>query len=469
MHNTPMDFKLARFLADRRRWLRTLAGVTTLLLIGTAAMMMMGRAFRLSSIFLPIIMAAIGMLNAAWWLRADLRLVDLGQSRRTTAVRLVLAGYVAAMCVPLVTSALGLFEWRQMPFPVAMWVQTWHMSLAFIVPIGAIGGAIVWLIHQVRPASAKRQPPTDPPFNASRRTLLQQSLVAAPIVLAGATTASGIRQIGRFERHRRIVSPPGLPDRLRGLTITHLSDFHVGRLFREDGLRRAIDAANQFKSDIVVITGDVVDNSNQVLPETIAALGHLEHRHGLFLCLGNHDLIDDGQEYAECILKAGFPLLLNERRRLHIGGETLQIAGLLWSHRDSQSAMSGPGHKEHAAAALGDAPPDLFTIALAHHPHAFDALAGRGVAITLSGHTHGGQLMLTPPGLPPIGAGNLLFRYIRGFFTRPADGALGSARVLPSDGTVRSPYPMLFVNSGVGHWFPLRVNAPAEIVQLQLV
>jgi predicted MPP superfamily phosphohydrolase len=97
-------------------------------------------------------------------------------------------------------------------------------------------------------------------------------------------------------------------------------------------------------------------------------------------------------------------------------------------------------------------PPDahVFTLALAHHPHAFDALADAGADLTLAGHTHGGQLMVTPPGSAyPIGGGNLLFRYIYGEYRR-GDSAM-------------------YVNSGVGNWFPIRINAPAEIVQIRLV
>ena len=98
---------------------------------------------------------------------------------------------------------------------------------------------------------------------------------------------------------------------------------------------------------------------------------------------------------------------------------------------------------------MAKADPSLFTLALVHHPHAFDALADAGADLTLAGHTHGGQLMLTPQGFPhPVGGG-LLFRYIWGEYRR-GDAAL-------------------YVTSGAGNWFPVRINAPAEIVQIRLV
>jgi predicted MPP superfamily phosphohydrolase len=94
------------------------------------------------------------------------------------------------------------------------------------------------------------------------------------------------------------------------------------------------------------------------------------------------------------------------------------------------------------AAALREA--GAFPIFLAHHPHLFDGAAAAGLPLVLAGHTHGGQLMLSDN----VGVGPLRFRYWSGTYRR------GDAR--------------LFVNNGVGNWFPLRVNAPAEIVKLTL-
>jgi predicted MPP superfamily phosphohydrolase len=92
---------------------------------------------------------------------------------------------------------------------------------------------------------------------------------------------------------------------------------------------------------------------------------------------------------------------------------------------------------------LGKGRPDAFRILLAHHPHAFDPAADMGIPLTLSGHTHGGQIMLTPN----WGAGRV-FKYWSGLYEK--DRA------------------KLVVSNGVGNWFPLRIGAPAEIVHLTL-
>src|SRR5579864_4998980 len=115
--------------------------------------------------------------------------------------------------------------------------------------------------------------------------------------------------------------------------------------------------------------------------------------------------------------------------------------GLRWgaNHGDPR-AMSSRGDQAIANSMeelLQQRNPDAFPILLAHHPHAFDY--AENIPLTLSGHTHGGQMMLTRE----IGFGPAMFRYWSGLYQK-ADRAL-------------------IVSNGVGNWFPLRVQAPAEI------
>jgi hypothetical protein len=88
--------------------------------------------------------------------------------------------------------------------------------------------------------------------------------------------------------------------------------------------------------------------------------------------------------------------------------------------------------------------PDAFPVLLAHHPRAFDAAVEADLPLTLSGHTHGGQLMFDSQ----HGAGPAFFRYWSGLHTR------GRSQMI--------------VSNGVGNWFPIRINAPAEIIHITL-
>jgi hypothetical protein len=282
----------------------------------------------------------------------------------------------------------------------------------------------------------------------SRRGVLTAAVASAPIVIAGGSTALGMYQNGRFDVRRIKMKLPRLPDRLKGLTITQISDVHLGRLIRPHHLPPMIDAVNRLDSDIVVVTGDILDFNTEFLPEAGDMLAQLEHRYGRFSVIGNHDLYHAPDVVVSYLsdIEPGF--LIDRHVRLDIDGEPLQIAGLFWSAR-TQSRPDRPGHAERAENALRGADPNGCTIMLAHHPHAFDTLAERRVDLTLAGHTHGGQIMFTRQGAKrPIGPGNI-FRYIWGKYR------IGQSQ--------------MYVNAGVGNWFPFRLNAPAEIVQIQLV
>src|SRR6202011_4506625 len=138
----------------------------------------------------------------------------------------------------------------------------------------------------------------------------------------------------------------------------------------------------------------------------------------------------------------GIPFLLDESMIVDVRGTQMQLLGLSWTR------VRGEGRDAAISAAvrklLEQRDTDAFPILMAHHPHAFDAAADSGLPLTLSGHTHGGQLMLNEQ----LGFGPALFRYWSGLYTR------GRSK--------------LIVSNGVGNWFPLRVNAPAEIVHLTL-
>jgi len=285
--------------------------------------------------------------------------------------------------------------------------------------------------------------------NPDRRRLLAGVVMAAPMLAVGAAVLVALKQAGQFRVRRVTMSLPRLPERLKGLTITHLSDLHVGRFFRPDHLPAMVEAANRLASDLVVVTGDIIDHSTEFLEAACEAVGQLEHRYGRLVVAGNHDLIDSPRQFLEYVTLQEPQFLLDRHVRVNIGGELIQVAGLFWS-RYPDGRGDDLGYTGRAERALAGWDPDRFTIGLVHHPHAFDVLAERGVDLTLAGHTHGGQVMLTAPGCRrPIGGGNLVFRYIWGPYHRGRSA--------------------MYVSAGVGNWFPVRLNAPAEIVQIQLV
>ena len=413
-----------------------------------------GTAFRF---ILPLI-----FLPTLWlWIWFDRRVASL----RTWWLRAAWALYVVAMLLPFAAVLIGgRHLWDALPVGVIMWLMLWYLT-ALGVACLAVAAAITYFpvrcyrwLHSLRFRSSEsgtasrdndcRQDAKGAQV-VGRREVLGWAAAAAPMLAVGAGIGLGFQQSGKFLVRRVRIAMPRCPDRLKGLTITHISDLHVGRLFRAEHLPAVVEAANRLRSDLVVVTGDLVDHTIDFLPPAADGLAQLEHRYGRFLVAGNHDLMDSPAKFVAEMRRREPGFLRDDLVKLQIGGEKVQIAGLFWSHTDRSDGMI-IGHDERAFNALMTAEPNVFTIGLAHHPHAFDALAAHGVDLTLAGHAHGGQFCVGVPGTGlSISAGNLLFRYIRGQY--------------------RQGQSVLFVTAGVGNWFPVRLNAPAEIVQIQLV
>jgi len=192
----------------------------------------------------------------------------------------------------------------------------------------------------------------------------------------------------------------------------------------------------------VLLTGDLINDALADLDTGLELTRALEARFGLAIIEGNHDLIEDPAEFERRVRASGIPFLLDESTIISIHGVPVQLFGLSWTRIHGQGRDAAITFAVNKL--LRQREQDAFPILMAHHPHAFDAAAEAGLPLTLSGHTHGGQLMLNEQ----LGFGPALFRYWSGLYRR------GQSK--------------LIVSNGVGNWFPLRVNAPAEIVHLTL-
>jgi predicted MPP superfamily phosphohydrolase len=233
------------------------------------------------------------------------------------------------------------------------------------------------------------------------------------------------------------VSLKDLPQALDGMRIAHVTDTHVGKFTRGRVLDEIVAATNRLEADLVLFTGDLIDNTIRDLPDGVRMLQQMQAKSGVFVVEGNHDLFDDPSEFVRSVRDGGIALLRNQAATVQVRGVPVQILGIVWNHGEREMARS-----VETVAALRD--PDAFPILLAHHPHAFDFAAELGLPLTLAGHTHGGQLMLTSE----LGAGSAMFRYWSGLYQKAG--------------------PAMVVSNGTGNWFPVRVNAPAEIIHLTL-
>jgi hypothetical protein len=387
-----------------------------------------------------VMIPLLGICDLLWWLWADRR---VRRTRRPRMWRSLLAAFILVQVVCLhwwmyqpgtVRSIVGL-----VPTPVLASVYIWHLLLLPVAITLAIGDTAVrgvMILWRRSRRSVVTIPSSSGASGPTRRDLLGSALAAASPILLTGSVGRGMSQFGEVRVRPFNLSFAELPEALDGLTIAHVTDIHVGRFSTTKGLANLVETVNQLRADLVLLTGDLIDFAISDLPAALDVVKRMDARHGLAMCLGNHDLIDDPYRFVTDVRKAGVPLLIGGQRRIRIGSSAVQLMGLDWIRSDADQ-KAGVG-------ALPRRQPDAFPILMAHHPHAFDAAATAGLPLTLSGHTHGGLLMLNDH----FGAGSVMFRYWSGLYRRG-----GSS---------------LIVSNGVGTWFPLRVNAPAEIVHVTL-
>ncbi len=230
-----------------------------------------------------------------------------------------------------------------------------------------------------------------------------------------------------------------LPRWLDGYRIVHLTDLHIGSLDSKRIGQRWVELTNLTRPNLVVVTGDLVTRGVLFYRDVAEILGRIAAPDGVFVCLGNHDR-SDPEALAEALACAGPKVLRNESHVLERDGQQLWVAGLEAAGREA----TGRALKR----ALGHRPTGAFTLLLSHYPDSFDEACTHGVDLTLSGHTHGGQV-----GMPLFGdrlnLASLTGQRPRGLVTR------GRCK--------------LYVSAGLGTTgIPLRLGVRPEIALLEL-
>lgn len=397
-----------------------------------------------------IIISALLLLDLVWWFTADRLLRKAGFKGRVRILHSLFFGLQLAGLLSVILSRRSEL-WDQLPKVVTTAVYLWHLLiLPLLLPLlvaGAIVALVCWVIRKVRTRVPRETTPAQTDDAAmSRRAFLASTAAFAPQLFTVGLTAIALRQLEQFRVRRMTIPIRGLPAALDGLTIAHVSDMHAGRFTRSAVLRQMTAAVNDLRSELVLVTGDLINGALHELPEGIDAVRRLDARSGVYMIEGNHDLFPGRAAFESKVKASGIPLLVNETEQLTLRGHPLQLLGLRWGGPIFRRRQ---GYDDNTIASafqelieLRD--PEAFPILLAHHPHAFDPAAAARIPLTLSGHTHGGQLMLNAD----TGFGPLMFRYWSGHYTK------GDSH--------------LIVSNGVGNWFPLRTRAPAEIIHLTL-
>ncbi|WP_249212435.1 metallophosphoesterase [Acetobacter persici] len=256
--------------------------------------------------------------------------------------------------------------------------------------------------------------------------------VVAAIAVAGAIRVPPVRDM--------TVTIPGLPPAFEGYRLLQLSDLHISRLFSTRWTQAVVTRANAAGANLIVVTGDFIDGSVAMRRADIAPLKNLHAPDGVFAIPGNHEYFFDYNDWINHLSGLGMSMLLNAHTVLTRNGDSVVLAGV--------TDLSAPAHGQTGPdldAALAGRPVHAPVVLMDHQPRMAQNAAGQGVALQLSGHTHGGML----PGLA-----RLVARGNNGFVSGRYD--VGGMT--------------LYVSNGTGLWpgFALRIACPPEITRFSL-
>jgi predicted MPP superfamily phosphohydrolase len=276
-------------------------------------------------------------------------------------------------------------------------------------------------------------------FRPERRRMLrtaQAALVSAPALAAGYGMLVGRSAI----EAREIDLPvPGLPRDLHGLRIAQITDIHLGTFFSRAELERAVAMANEHRAHLAVVTGDLITRSGDPLLDCLDALRGLKASAGILGCLGNHEVYAGVEDLtAREAARRGIRFLREEAVPLRFGQATLNVAGVDYQR------LALP-FLENTAPLVR---PDAVNLLLSHNPAVFEVAEAQGFAVTLSGHTHGGQI-----NVEILNSNVNLAR----FFTPYVYGAYRKGQA------------SIYVSAGLGAvGVPMRLGAPPEVTLIRL-
>ena len=207
---------------------------------------------------------------------------------------------------------------------------------------------------------------------------------------------------GRFNFRLRELetSFPDLPPAFDGFRILHISDLHLGSLSgHQEKIKKAVQMINQAEADLILFTGDLVNNVAEETIGWIALLAEMHSKHGNYAILGNHDYgeyydwPDEASKQAnmdrliQAHESAGFKLLLNDSVKVRLGDDEISVLGV---ENWGLPPFEQYGDLERAMRNTSDSD---FRILLSHDPSHWDeeVVLKTSIQLTLSGHTHGFQ------------------------------------------------------------------------------
>lgn len=224
------------------------------------------------------------------------------------------------------------------------------------------------------------------------------------------------------------------------LKIVQLSDFHIGQGFDGEWLDKTIKKTNELNPDLIVITGDLIDNNPEILGNDIKKLKNLTAPLGTYIVFGNHEYYHQASEWKNFFKELNIPVLFNQNLTLMHDGQSITLAGIDFGMQ-YQEKRADNLLKE----TFKNSDKNNLRILLAHHPHVFKKISPHNVFLQLSGHTHGGM-------------------------TFPVDAIVKLSNKGFLKGLYQKDNSYLYVSNGTGLWggFPARLGTFNEITLITI-
>lgn len=255
----------------------------------------------------------------------------------------------------------------------------------------------------------------------------------------------------RLELKHITFTSPDLPPYFDGYRLVQITDFHLGSFPPgNDFVQKVVDAANNEEPDMILFTGDLVNNQASEVEPYLETLAQLHASDGIYSIWGNHDYCEYGNNHSIGALKRNRRMLYGYQESL--GWHQLMNEHHVVSHGMASIAVIGvenPGqppftNRSNLKKAMKGLDPAIFKILLSHDPHHWRReVVGKKIQLTLAGHTHAGQLKI---------------------------GKWTPARMAFKEwgGAYRIGEQMLYVSSGIGGSFPFRLGAWPELTVITL-
>lgn len=413
------------------------------------------RKFLGSGVFILI------MLLLDWYVFQAIRMVTQGASPkwRNTIFGLYWGVTLASVIVFLLGSFIHISDWPKQ-------LRTYVVATLLGIFIAKFIAAVFFLIDDIRRliywggGTVYYKYIANEPFEAGK---ISRSAFMSWLGLGIGTTLFGTMLMGygnkyKYQVRRIKLHFPHLPEAFRGLKIVQLSDIHSGSLDNIPEVEHGIEMVNQIKPDLILFTGDLVNDRAIEMDPLVDYFAKLKAPMGVYSVLGNHDYGDyyawptieekaaNLQQLKALQQKMGWRLLMNEHVVFEKNGQKIALLGI--ENWGAKANFKRYGKLNEAYAGSESIP---FKILMSHDPSHWDAEVKKykDIDLTLSGHTHGMQFGLEIPGFKwsPV---QYVYRQWAGLYE---DGAQ-----------------KLYVNRGFGFLgYPGRVGILPEITVIELV